>query len=114
MVNGIRNPIGNSYIYMNSQFMQPIITPNLAFNFPMNNPQFPGNNVMEVSFMTNFKKYDLIERNFFNKLHNDIIDYSNNINTINESLEEIKIYLIQFVENKLKEFLIKYSILTVI
>jgi len=114
MVNGIRNPMGNNYIYMNSQFMQPIISPSLAFNFPMNNPQFPSNNVMEVPFMTNFKKYDLLERNFFNKLHNDIIDYSNNINYINESLKEIKIYLIQFVENKLKEFLIKYSIFTVI
>jgi hypothetical protein len=104
----MRNPINNNFMYINHQY-NPMITQNIAFNYGMGNIQFPMSTINDIPYNINFKKFELKERNFFNKLHNDILDYSNNINNINNSLKEIKLFLIKFVEKKLEEFLQKFS-----
>ena len=43
--------------------------------------------------------------NFEIKVHNDIIDYSNNIMKINNCLKEIKQFSVNFIENLIKQSL---------
>ena len=105
IMNQVRNPMGNNYMYMNSKLF-PLITPNIAFNYGMSSNQYQNISGYENQSMIIFKRFNLEERSFYKKLHNDILDYSKNINEINNCLKEIKIFLILYVENKLKEFLI--------
>lgn len=43
--------------------------------------------------------------NFYFKIHNELIDYTNNINDINLILKDIKVYTINYLENLIKQLM---------
>lgn len=52
-------------------------------------------------------KFDpkFFHKNFEIRLHNDILDYSNNIIKINNILKEVKLFSLNYIENLIKQFL---------
>ena len=111
MINQLSNPKENNpYMYMNTKVF-PVMTPNIGFNYNIPNNHYTNFSYSHENNNIVFNKFNLEKRIFFMKLHNDILDYSNNVNEIIDSLKEIKIFLIQFVEMKVKEFLIVKCIL---
>ena len=92
-----RNPSFIPGVYMNhNQISSEFIDENQN----MNNPSFHNNkSIINMSKIEN----NIFPFTFYNKLHNDIIDYSNSVENLLKKFEPIKINIIQYLENLIND-----------
>jgi hypothetical protein len=96
---------GSSYQYFNKR--------NLNYNRYMDEASTVINQYninFNVNIMNSFNILNKIEGfypNFHFQLHNELLEYSNNVNEMNVKLKEIKMYSISYVENLVKQILRK-------
>lgn len=94
---------GSSYQYFNNR--------NLNYNRYMDEASMVVNHYninFNVNIMNNFNILNKIEGfypNFYFQLHNELLDYSKNVNDINQALKEIKMFSINYVETLIKKIL---------
>jgi len=74
----------------------------------MMNP-FLNNSIENVCILRKFEE-TLFPKNFEIRLHNDILDYSNNIIKLNNIIREIKIETLNFLEKNIKLALDNYNL----
>lgn len=85
----------NSYSQMSSSQLTPVnpINPHISSNSNMSN----------IVSNINMNKYSNDFLTFVYKLHNDIVSYHRNVTETLESMKEVKVYVIQFIEKLIKQ-----------
>jgi hypothetical protein len=102
-VNVNPEPIISNFSYL-PYMPNNIFTANLDYDqnyiMTMMNP-FMNNSIENMSILRKFEE-SLFPKNFEIRLHNDILDYSNNIIKLNNLMREIKIETLNFLEKNIK------------
>jgi DNA polymerase sigma len=70
---------------------------------PINLNMNPSSNMSNLVSNINMNKYSNDFLTFVYKLHNDIVSYHRNVSETLESVKEVKIYIIQYIEKLIKQ-----------